>query len=40
LARVYGRGIGVPQDIPKAKGILKGLPKNDMNAFLTEIGVR
>lgn len=40
LARVYGRGIGVPQDLPKAKGILKGLPKNEMNAFLTEIGGR
>ncbi len=40
LARVYGKGIGVPQDVSKAKTMLKGLPKNEMNAFLTEIGGR
>lgn len=40
LARVYGRGIGVHQDLSKAKGILKGLPKTEVNAILTEIGGR
>jgi TPR repeat protein len=40
LARVYGRGIGVPQDLPKAKGILKGLPRNEVHSFIAEIGGR
>jgi TPR repeat protein len=38
LARVYGKGIGLPQDLPKAKSLLKGLPKKEVNAFLSEIG--
>jgi Flp pilus assembly protein TadD len=40
LARVYGRGIGVPQDVRKAKGMLKGLPKNEIDAVLSELGGR
>jgi hypothetical protein len=36
LARIYGRGIGLPQDLPKAKAMLKGLPKQEANALSAE----
>jgi TPR repeat protein len=37
LARIYGRGLGVAQDLQKAEMALKGLPKEEMNAVLDEI---
>jgi TPR repeat protein len=37
LARIYGVGIGVPQDMAKAKGFLKGLPKDDAKTLLDDI---
>ena len=37
LARIYGKGLGVPADMPKAKALLKGLPKPDAKALLDEI---
>jgi TPR repeat protein len=40
LARIYGKGIGLPPDLIKAKAILKGLPKHEMNALLAELGAR
>jgi Tfp pilus assembly protein PilF len=38
LARIYGKGIGLPRDMSKAKALLKGLPKQELNALLDEIG--
>ena len=40
LARIYGKGIGLPPDLAKAKAVLKGLPKQETNALLTELGAR
>ena len=40
LARIYGKGIGVQQDLPRAKTLLKGLPKQEANELLAEIGSR
>ena len=40
LARIYGKGIGLQPDLPKAKAMLKGLPKQEANALLTEFGTR
>ena len=40
LARIYGTGLGVTRDLQKAKGLLKGLPKQEMNALLDEIATR
>lgn len=37
VARIYGRGIGIPPDLQKAKAILKGLPKQDIQSTLDEI---
>jgi len=37
LARIYGKGIGVPPDPAKAKTLLKGLPKQDIKAALDEM---
>jgi TPR repeat protein len=37
LARIYGLGLGVPQDMAKAKGFLKGLPKDEAKALLDDI---
>jgi len=37
LARIYGKGLGVAQDLQKAEMVLKGLPKEEMNAVLDEI---
>ena len=36
LARIYGKGLGVAQDLQKAEMVLKGLPKEEMNAVLDE----
>jgi TPR repeat protein len=40
LARIYGKGLGVPQDLPKAKAMLKGLSKQETKAILDEIAGR
>jgi TPR repeat protein len=37
LARIYGKGLGVAPDLPKAKSLLKGLPKQDVKSLLDEI---
>lgn len=36
LAHLYAGGLGVARDIGKAKGLLKGLPKQDVTAILDE----
>jgi TPR repeat protein len=36
LARIYGKGLGVAQDLQKAKAMLKGLSKQEMKAVLDE----
>ena len=40
LARIYGKGLGVTPDLQKAKAILKGLPKQEMQEILDEIAGR
>jgi TPR repeat protein len=40
LARIYATGLGVDADLLKAKAILNGLPKKDVRAILTELGIR
>ena len=40
LARIYAKGIGVPPDLQKTKAVLKGLPKQEANALLAELGAR
>ena len=40
LARIYGRGIGVPADLSKAKAMLKGLPKQEAKERLAEFDAR
>jgi TPR repeat protein len=40
LARIYAKGIGQPPDLPRAKAILRGLPKQEVNALTAEFGVR
>ncbi|WP_455378933.1 tetratricopeptide repeat protein [Petrachloros mirabilis] len=37
LARIYGKGLGVEQDIRKAKNILQGLPKQEIKSILAEL---
>lgn len=37
LARIHGLGLGVSQDLAKAKGYLKGLPKDEAKALLDDI---
>ena len=37
LARIYGLGLGVTQDMTKAKAFLKGLPKDEAKALLDDI---
>jgi TPR repeat protein len=37
LARIYGKGLGVTQDVQKAKAMLKGLPKQESKAILADI---
>ncbi|MCG3773895.1 MAG: hypothetical protein JW395_0712 [Nitrospira sp.] len=40
LARIYGKSLGVTQDLQKAKAILNGLPKQEMQEILDEIAGR
>lgn len=40
LARIYGLGLGVPQDRAKAKASLKGLPKQDIKTILEELNLQ
>ena len=40
LARIYGKGLGVTQDLQKAKAMLKGLSKQEMSEVLDEIAGR
>ena len=37
LARIYGKGLGVTQDLQKAKAMLKGLSKQEMKTIVDEI---
>jgi TPR repeat protein len=37
LARIYGKGLGLPPDLQKAKALLKGVPKPDAKALLDDI---
>ena len=39
LARIYAKGLGLAADIPKAKALLKGLPKQDTQSLLDELGL-
>jgi TPR repeat protein len=36
LARIYGKGLGVTQDLQKAKAILKGLSKQEIHDIMAE----
>lgn len=40
LARIYAKGLGVPVNRDKAIGLIKGLPKQDMQVLLDELGLR
>jgi TPR repeat protein len=40
LARIYGKGLGITPDLQKAKAMLKGLPKQEMQGVLDEIAGR
>ncbi|HEX6726874.1 MAG TPA: hypothetical protein VF078_05935, partial [Nitrospira sp.] len=37
LARIYAKGIGLDADLPKAKALLKGLPKQETQSLLDEL---
>jgi TPR repeat protein len=37
LARVYGRGLGVPQDVPRAVALLRATPHEDARRLLREL---
>jgi TPR repeat protein len=37
LARVYGRGLGVPQDVPRALALLHATPHEDARRLLEEL---
>lgn len=39
LTRIYAKGLGLEADIPKAKVLLKGLPKQDRQSLLDELGL-
>ncbi len=39
LARIYAEGLGLDADIPKAKALLKGLPKHETQSLLDELGL-
>jgi TPR repeat protein len=39
LARIYVKGLGVKQDKLKANTILRGLPKHEINALLSELAL-
>ncbi len=38
LTRIYAKGLGLDADIPKAKALLKSLPKQDTQSLLDELG--
>jgi Tfp pilus assembly protein PilF len=38
LTRIYAKGLGLDADIPKAKALLKGLPKQDTQSLFDELG--
>lgn len=38
LLRLYAKGIGLEADIPKAKALLKSLPKEEAQSWLDELG--
>ena len=40
LARIYAKGLGVETDRTKARQALKGLPKQDTQALIDELGLR
>lgn len=40
LVLIYGKGIGMAPDVPKAKAQLNGLPKQDVKSILDEISIR
>ena len=40
LVRIYGKGLGIPQDIQKAKTMTKGLSKQEAKALLETLGVQ
>jgi TPR repeat protein len=40
LARIYAKGLGVETDRTKARIILKGLPKQDVQTLIDELGLR
>ena len=40
LARIYGKGLGIPPDLQKAKAMLKGLSKQEIKSVLDEIAGR
>lgn len=40
LARIYGKGLGIPLDIPKAKTMIKGLSKQEAKALLDTLGLQ
>ena len=37
LARVYGRGLGVPKDVPRAVALLRATPHEDARRLLQEL---
>jgi TPR repeat protein len=40
LARIYGKGLGITQDVQRAKAQLKGLPKQEINMVLDELSLQ
>jgi TPR repeat protein len=40
LARIYGKGLGIPTDLQKAKAQLKGLPKHEIKMLLDELSLQ
>lgn len=37
LARIYAKGLGMPADVNKARGLLKGNPREDAQALMKEL---